>query len=243
MRTKGFSVIYEDNHLIIVNKSPGILTQGDITGDLPIAERVKEYLKVKYEKPGNVFCGVVHRLDRPVSGVLVLAKTSKGLSRMSELFKKRKIQKTYWAITRRRPRQDEDKLVHWLVKNKENNTVQAFREPVEGAQKAELRFRVMGRINHHYLLEVMPLTGRSHQIRVQLATIGSPIRGDVKYGFPKPNEDGSICLHARRVNFIHPIKDEPVIAMAALPNTSFWEEFLTLEDFKVKDKHLPYLYG
>ncbi|WP_027003847.1 RluA family pseudouridine synthase [Hugenholtzia roseola] len=238
-----FKVIYEDNHLLIVNKEAGVLSQGDKTGDESLVEYAKAFLKEKYDKQGNVFCGLVHRLDRPVSGLVVLAKTSKGLERMNALFKNRKINKVYWAVVKRKPPKKEDKLVHYLIKDTQKNVVSAFDYPQEGAQRAELRYRYIGAVNHFHLLEITPLTGRPHQIRVQLAAIGSPIRGDVKYGFPKANPDGNINLHARRTNFIHPIKQTPLICVAGLPNDYFWEEFLILDDMEVKDKALDYFYS
>ena len=227
-----FYEIYEDNHLLIVNKAAGILVQGDHTHDKPLIELCKEYIKTKYQKPGNVFMGLVHRLDRPVSGLVVLAKTSKGLERMSKLFHDRKVQKTYWAITKRKPRQNQGTLVHWLHKDGAKNLVTAYSKVTDEAQKAELSYRVMGKLNDHFLLEIKPKTGRPHQIRAQLAAIGCPIKGDVKYGFAKPNTDKSIHLHARKLYFLHPVKKEPVDVTAPLPETDFWEQFLVLDNLR-----------
>ena len=239
---KAFHIIYEDNHLIIVNKAAGVLVHEDKTGDKTLGDYVKEYLKQKYDKPGDVFLGTVHRLDRPVSGLVIFAKTSKALERMNELFRKRDIQKTYWAITKRKTEKKAGKLTHWLVKNKEKNIVTAHKFEVENAQKAELNYRYVGTINKYHLIEVEPITGRPHQIRVQLASMGCPIRGDIKYGYPEGNRDGSINLHARRVYFIHPVKKEPLICKAAVPEISFWEEFLELDKEDIKDENLDFLY-
>ncbi|MFN8344984.1 MAG: RluA family pseudouridine synthase [Spirosomataceae bacterium] len=239
---KKFHVIYEDNHLIIVNKPAGMLVQGDATGDVPLLDLVKEYIKEKYEKPGDVFLGTVHRIDRPVSGLVVFARTSKALERMNEIFRKRDVQKTYWAVVRKRPPKKQDKLSSWLVKDEARNVVSAYDYPAPNAQKAELTYRLLGEINKHFLLEVTPITGRPHQIRVQLAQIGCPIRGDVKYGSPKPNADGSINLHARRLFFTHPVKKEPVLCRAALPNDPFWEEFLELDPEEIGPEHLSFLH-
>ncbi|MFT6055702.1 MAG: 23S rRNA pseudouridine1911/1915/1917 synthase [Roseivirga sp.] len=234
--------IYEDNHLLIVNKPAGILVQGDSTGDKPLVDYCKEYIKEKYNKPGAVFLGVVHRIDRPVSGAVVFARTSKALERMNALFKNRKIQKTYWAIVKRKPSQPEGKLVSWLKKDTEKNITTAYDYEEEGSLKAELDFKLMGRLNDHYMLEVKPITGRSHQIRVQLSEFGCPIRGDLRYGFSKPNPDKSINLHARGLYFEHPIKKEPIIIRAGLPNDQFWEQFLALEKIKVKSKNIDNMY-
>uniref|UniRef100_UPI004047DBB4 RluA family pseudouridine synthase n=1 Tax=Roseivirga sp. TaxID=1964215 RepID=UPI004047DBB4 len=234
--------IYEDNHLLIVNKPAGILVQGDSTGDKALIDYCKDYLKEKYNKPGAVFLGVVHRIDRPVSGAVVFARTSKALERMNALFKNRKIQKTYWAIVKKKPSQPEGKLVSWLKKDPDRNTTTAYDYQEEGSQKAELDFKLMGKLNDHYMLEVKPVTGRPHQIRVQLSEFGCPIRGDLKYGFAKPNPDKSINLHARGLYFEHPIKKEPIIVRAGLPNDQFWEQFLALEKIKVKPKNIDNMY-
>ncbi|MEL6535697.1 MAG: RNA pseudouridine synthase [Bacteroidota bacterium] len=237
-----YRVIYEDNHLLVVDKASGVLVQGDKTGDTPLVELCKEYIKEKYEKPGAVFLGVVHRLDRPVSGVVVLARTSKALERMNALFRKRDVHKTYWAITKRRPREMKGKLVHYLEKDEKRNVTTAHDYPKEGAQKAELNYKVLGKLNDHWLIEVEPITGRPHQIRVQLASMGCPIRGDVKYGFPKPNTDGSIHLHAKNLVFEHPVKKEQMIFRAGVPRTDFWEQFLQFEDVKKNAKRLDRLH-
>jgi 23S rRNA pseudouridine1911/1915/1917 synthase len=233
-----FYVLYEDNHLLIVNKASGVLVQGDHTKDKPLVELCKEYVKNKYNKPGNVFMGLVHRLDRPVSGVVVLAKTSKALERMSKLFHDRKVQKTYWAITKRKPQQNQGTLINWLKKDGTKNIVTAYPQETEGAQKAELSYRVMGKLNDHFMLEIKPKTGRPHQIRSQLGSIRAPIKGDLKYGFSSPNVDKSINLHARKLYFLHPVKKEPIEITAPLPENDFWEQFLGLEQVKVKDKDI-----
>lgn len=228
-------VLYEDNHLLIVNKPGGLLVQGDSTGDETLLDIGKKYIKEKYNKPGNVFLGVVHRLDRPVSGVILMAKTSKALERLNKQFRERKIYKKYWAVVKRRPKLEKDKLVNWLVKNKDKNVVSFYTKEVEGSLKAELNYTSLGKLNDHYLLEVNPITGRPHQIRVQLAAIGSPIRGDLKYGFKKPNSDANINLHAKEIIFEHPVLKEKMRITASLPENDFWEQFLTLDKVKLKD--------
>lgn len=223
--TSELHVLYEDNHFIAIYKLPGMITQEDKTGDVPMGEMLQKYLKEKYNKPGNVFVGLVHRLDRPVSGVILFAKTSKGLFRMNHLFKTREVHKTYWAIVREKPPKIEDTLIHWLVKNTDNNTTVAYPDDSKGGLRSELTYKVLGEIDGFYLLEVNPLTGRSHQIRAQLSTMGCPIVGDNKYGYKRGNKDRSICLHALRINFMHPIKNEALEIFAPLPQDSFWQKF------------------
>jgi 23S rRNA pseudouridine1911/1915/1917 synthase len=225
---KDFEVIYEDNHLLVVNKSSGILVQGDITGDIPLVELCKSYIKEKYHKPGAVFLGVVHRIDRPVSGIVVLARTSKALERMNELFREKETKKTYWAVIKNKPPHDQDVLIHWLLKDEKKNKTTAYLRETPGALRSELSYQVLGYNQGHFLLEVNPVTGRPHQIRVQLATMGCPIKGDVKYGFAEANLDGSICLHARKLAFVHPVKKESVQFEAPLPETEYWKYFSNL---------------
>ncbi len=220
-----FTVLYEDNHLIAVSKRAGVLVQGDQTGDVPLWDLVKDYIRKKYDKPGEVFLGTVHRLDRPVSGLVLFARTSKALERMNELFRTRNVQKTYWAAVGKRPPAEKGTLKHWLLKNEATNTVKAFAQEKPGSQHAELNYALTGRYDDLYLLEVNPLTGRPHQIRVQLASMGCPIVGDVKYGFPRGNADGSILLHSRALSFVHPVKKESLHIQAPLPQTSYWQPF------------------
>ncbi len=224
----GRLVLYEDNHLIVVNKPAGLLVQGDETGDVPLSELVKQYLKEKYQKTGNVFTGVVHRLDRPVSGVVLLAKTSKALTRLNELFRTNTIQKTYLAITTRKPIVEQARLVHWLTKDESRNITKAHSKEVPKSLRAELSFRLVSQAQDFYLLQVKPVTGRPHQIRVQLATQKSPIVGDVKYGAPALLPDKSICLHAYSLEFIHPIRQEKMLIRALPPETQPWSLFKKL---------------
>ncbi|MEY5069150.1 MAG: hypothetical protein RLZ47_1012 [Bacteroidota bacterium] len=218
-------ILFEDNHLIAVNKRAGDIVQVDDTGDEPLDEQVKKYIAKKYNKPNGAFLGVVHRLDRPVSGVILFAKTSKALDRVNRMFKNREMKKTYWAVVRQRPQRTEETLVHWLVKNSQKNVTKAFDHEVPGSLRAELNYKLIGELNGYYLIEVDPITGRPHQIRVQLSTLNCPIVGDNKYGYPRGSLKKSICLHARRLQFIHPVKQEPVNIFAPLPKDGFWERF------------------
>ena len=218
-------ILFEDNHLIAVNKRAGDIVQIDDTGDEPLDEQVKKYIAAKYNKPNGAFLGVVHRLDRPVSGVILFAKTSKALERINLMFKSREMKKTYWAVVRNRPQPTEGNLVHWLVKNSQKNVTKAHDKEVAGSQRAELNYKLIGELNGYYLIEVDPITGRPHQIRVQLSTLDCPIVGDNKYGYPRGSLKKSICLHARKLQFIHPVKKEPVSIFASLPQDGFWERF------------------
>jgi 23S rRNA pseudouridine1911/1915/1917 synthase len=219
------NVLYEDNHLLAINKSAGVLVQGDETGDEPLVETCKKYIKEKYSKPGEVFLGVVHRLDRPVSGVVVFARTSKALERMNELFRDRQTKKVYWAVVKNKPKEESGTLVHWLVKNEKNNKVTAFAKENKDGQRSELNYKLLKQQSGFYLLEVNPITGRPHQIRVQLASMGCVIVGDVKYGYESPNADKSICLHARQLTFVHPVKKEAISIEAPLPKQEVWKLF------------------
>ena len=222
-------VLYEDNHLIAVKKEPGSIVQSDKTGDETLAEEVKAYIKRKYKKPGDVFLGIIHRLDRPVGGVIVFARTSKALTRMNELFREKKISKTYWAIVEEKPPREDGQLVNWLKKNQEKNRSRAYDFEVKESKKAELTYRLMGRSKHYYYIEVHPKTGRHHQIRVQLAHLGCKIKGDVKYGAKRTNKDGSIHLFARSLSFIHPVKKEKLIIRSNPPMDPLWNEMINLE--------------
>jgi len=227
-------VVYEDNHIIIVNKKPGEIVQGDKTGDTPLSETVKAWIKERYAKPGNVFLGVVHRLDRPVSGLVVFAKTSKALSRMNEMFREGKIEKTYWAITRGTPSEPEGRLVHYITTVEKYNKSYASPTPVNGAKEARLSYRTIARGDHYNLLEVKLETGRKHQIRVQLAAIGCPIKGDLKYGDKRSNPDGSISLMARRIRFIHPVSGKAIDITAAPPSDNLWQSLAAEAETGIK---------
>ena len=221
-------VIYEDNHIIIVNKQSGEIVQGDKTGDRPLSDIVKDYIKEKYAKPGAVFLGVVHRLDRPVSGLVVFARTSKALTRLNKMFAEGEVHKTYWAIVKRREgaRREGDEwhtLEHWLVRNEKQNKSYAYDHERPNAKKAVLKYRTIAHSDNYTLLEVRLLTGRHHQIRCQLAAMGCPIKGDLKYGAPRSNPDGSISLMARRVEFIHPVSKESITIEAPIPNDTLWQ--------------------
>jgi len=215
-------VLYEDNHLIIVNKRVGDIVQGDKTGDKPLSEIVKEYIKDKYNKPGEVFLGVIHRLDRPTSGIVVFARTSKALARMNELFSNRETQKTYWAIVKNKPTKIQDKLVHYLKRNEKNNTSKAHIKEVPDSKLASLDYTLIKELTSYFALEINLHTGRHHQIRAQLSAIGSPIKGDLKYGFDRSNPDGGIHLHARKLVFTHPVSKKSIEIVAATPNDAIW---------------------
>lgn len=218
-------VIYEDNHIIIVNKAVGEIVQGDKTGDTPLSETVKEYIKEKYQKPGNVFLGVVHRLDRPVAGLVIFARTSKALSRLNDMFRTSDIHKTYWAIVKNRPKETEGTLTHWIVRNEKQNKSYAHDREVKDSKKAILHYRVIGASEKYTLLEIRLMTGRHHQIRCQLAKMGCPIKGDLKYGAERSNPDGGISLLSRFVEFVHPVSKETIKATAPLPDDNLWKAF------------------
>lgn len=218
-------ILYQDNHLIIINKLPSEIVQGDKTGDTPLSETVKAYIKDTYHKPGNVFTGVIHRIDRPTSGAVVFARTSKALKRMNELVKDRGMKKTYWAIVKNMPNEHEAELKHYLVRNNKKNKSIAYNKPVPDSKEARLSYKLIGKSDNYYLLEIDLKTGRHHQIRAQLAAIDSPIKGDLKYGFPRSNKDASISLHARSVEFIHPVKKEKISVVAPPPPNALWDKF------------------
>ncbi|WP_407925208.1 RluA family pseudouridine synthase [Flavivirga rizhaonensis] len=216
-------VLFEDNHIIIVNKRAGDIVQGDKTGDKPLSDVVKEYIKDKYNKPGNVYLGVAHRLDRPTTGLVIFAKTSKVLPRLNKLFLSKDIQKTYWAVVKNMPLKPENTLVNWLKKNPKNNKSTAYTKEVKDSKKAILHYKLLKKLDNYYLLEVNLETGRHHQIRSQLSNIGCPIKGDLKYGFNRSNKDASIHLHARHIEFVHPVKKEPITISAPLPKDAIWD--------------------
>ena len=216
-------VIYEDNHIIIVNKRAGDIVQGDKTGDKPLSDVVKDYIKVKHNKPGNVYLGVVHRLDRPTTGIVMFSKTSKALPRLNKLFAEKKAYKTYWAIVKQVPESPQDTLINWLKKNPKNNKSTAYSKEIKDSKKAILHYKTLKVLDNYVLLEIELETGRHHQIRTQLASIGSPIKGDLKYGFNRSNKDGSIHLHARKINFIHPVSKEIIQVTAPVPDDVIWK--------------------
>ncbi|MGP1559815.1 MAG: RluA family pseudouridine synthase [Prevotella intermedia] len=218
-------VLYEDNHIIVVYKESGEIVQGDKTGDKPLSETIKVWIKEKYAKPGNVFLGVVHRLDRPVSGLVVFAKTSKALSRLNDMFRKGEVKKTYWAMVQTPPAEPEGTLTNWLVRNEKQNKSYAYDHEVPNAKKAILKYKTVGQTEHYTLLEVNLLTGRHHQIRCQLSAIGCPIKGDLKYGARRSNPDGSISLLSRTVEFIHPVSKENISVVSLLPAEKVWDNF------------------
>ena len=218
-------VLYEDNHLLAVNKPSGVLVQPGKSGDEALEDLLKLYLKEKYRKPGNVFLGVCHRIDRPVSGVVLFARTSKALARINEMFQKKEVNKTYWAVVEHKPREEEGTLIHYLKKNEQKNISSAFDREVKGSSKCELHYQLIGASEKYFLLQLHPLTGRHHQIRVQLSKIGCSIKGDVKYGAKRTNPDGRIHLHARSMQFVHPVQNTPVTITAPLPNEKLWQVF------------------
>lgn len=219
---KNLQVLHEDNHLIIINKRPGDIVQGDKTGDIPLSEVVKEYLKIKYNKPGNVYLGVVHRLDRPTSGIVVFAKTSKALPRLNKLFQEKEAKKTYWAVVKNPPPKQRDLLTHYMKRNPKQNKSYAHVKEVPESKKAILDYELLKELNAYYLLQVNLHTGRHHQIRSQLSAIGCPIKGDLKYGFDRSNKDGSIHLHSRELRFVHPVKKEEIHIVAPPPDEVIW---------------------
>lgn len=217
-------VLYEDNHIIAVNKRVGDIVQGDKTGDNPLSQIVKSFLKKKYNKLNNVFLGVVHRIDRPTSGVVIFAKTSKSLKRLNNMIKNSEIEKFYWAITKNKPEKRNDTLVHWLKKNPKNNKSTHFKKETENSKKAILHYKIIKELKNYYLLEVLLETGRHHQIRTQLSAIGCPIKGDLKYGYERSNKDGGICLHAKKISFSHPVTKKKILISAPLFEHDIWKE-------------------
>lgn len=220
---ENLQVLFEDNHLIIINKRVGDIVQGDKTGDKPLSEIVKEYIAEKYKKPGKVFLGVVHRLDRPTSGIVIFARTSKALERLNKMLRDKNIKKTYWAIVKNQPQKKNDTLIHFLKKNPKNNKSTAYKKETEGSKKAILHYQLIQKLDNYSLLEISLETGRHHQIRCQLASIGCPIKGDLKYGFNRSNKDGGIHLHARKIEFIHPVSKELISISSTLPKDVIWD--------------------
>ena len=225
MIKRTMEVVYEDNHVIIVNKQSGEIVQGDKTGDRPLSDIVKDYIKEKYQKPGEVFLGVVHRLDRPVSGLVVFARTSKALTRLNKMFAEGQVHKTYWALVQGCPEKEEDMLTHWLTRNEQQNKSYAYQREVPRSKKAQLEYRVLSRGDNYSLVEVKLMTGRHHQIRCQLSAIGCPIKGDLKYGAKRSNADGSISLQSHRVEFVHPVSKQLICVEAPLPSDPLWKKF------------------
>ncbi len=219
---ENLQVLFEDNHIVIVNKRSGDITQGDKTGDKPLSDVVKEYIKEKYNKPGDVFLGVVHRLDRPTSGIIIFARTTKALTRLNKMLRDKTINKTYWAVVKNEPKKEADTLINFLKKNPKNNKSTVFNKETEGSKKAILHYKTIKKLDNYALLEIDLETGRHHQIRAQLSAIGSAIKGDLKYGFPRSNKDGSIHLHARKIDFTHPVSKELISIQAPVPNEVIW---------------------
>jgi 23S rRNA pseudouridine1911/1915/1917 synthase len=226
MTHNDLKILFEDNHLIAINKPAGIIVQGDKTGDTSLEDLVKKYIKVKYDKPGAVYLGVSHRIDRPVSGVVLMCKSSKALERINELFRHHLVKKTYWAVVKNLPDPQSGKLIHWLIRDTEKNKSKVFNKEVNNSQRCELDYRHIASSSNYHLLEIDLHTGRHHQIRSQLAKIGSSIKGDLKYGAPRSNEDGSIHLHARRLELIHPVTKEKIVITAKPPKDPVWDYFL-----------------
>ena len=220
---ENLQVLFEDNHIIIVNKRSGDISQGDKTGDKPLSDVVKKYIKEKYNKPGEVFLGVVHRLDRPTSGIIIFARTSKALERLNKMLREKTIHKTYWAVVKNQPKKEKDTLINFLKKNPKNNKSTAYNKEIDGSKKAILHYKIIKKLDNYSLLEIDLETGRHHQIRCQLANISSPIKGDLKYGFKRSNKDGSIHLHARKINFIHPVSKREVSVTAPLSKDPIWD--------------------
>ncbi len=219
---ENLQVLFEDNHIIIVNKRSGDITQGDKTGDKPLSDVVKEYIKGKYNKPGNVFIGTVHRLDRPTSGIVIFARTSKALERLNKMLRDKTIDKTYWALVKNQPKKESDTLINFLKKDSKKNKSFVYKKEISGSKKATLHYKIIKKLDNYTLLEIDLETGRHHQIRTQLSNIGSPIKGDLKYGFGRSNKDGSISLHARKIEFKHPVSKEQISVIAPTPNDSIW---------------------